>query len=330
MRRHRSFLDEDALYQTLKREVPDKIDIGAIFNAPPSNKDQVISYKPQERELIFDIDANDYDDVRFCSCKGTPSVCVICWKLIETAISILDSALKQDFGFEKVFWFFSGRRGVHCWVCDHRARILTAEARSAIVSYLSVEETRDNDTGHVRLQLGKKDLHPSLERAKKFIDKYIKTAICDYDMLNNPNIAKLIQNYLPPNLFEAMSKEESSVDKWKALKKAARADEKHLITSLKFCLAYPRLDMEVSKQMNHLLKSPFIVHPGTGKISVPIDSSDLSSFELDKVPTVYHLINETDKSNSVLRPYIKMFKNMVLQTTIDSSLENKNKMDMSW
>ena len=57
---------------------------------------------------------------------------------------------------------------------------------------------------------------------------------------------------------------------------------------------YPRLDIEVSKKLNHLLKSPFVVHPGTGRVCVPIDTNALEDFDPTTVPTVQELLGEID------------------------------------
>ncbi len=46
--------------------------------------------------------------------------------------------LKEDFGFEHRLWIYSGRRGVHCWVCDQIARELQSSIRQAIVEYITV------------------------------------------------------------------------------------------------------------------------------------------------------------------------------------------------
>jgi DNA primase small subunit len=58
---------------------------------------------------------------------------------------------------------------------------------------------------------------------------------------------------------------------------------------------YPRLDIEVSKHLNHLLKSPFVVHPGTGRVCVPIDSRHPEDFDPLTVPTVTELLSEIDE-----------------------------------
>lgn len=57
---------------------------------------------------------------------------------------------------------------------------------------------------------------------------------------------------------------------------------------------YPRLDAEVSKHRNHLLKAPFCVHPKTGRICVPLDPASIDEFDPERVPTVGQLLQELD------------------------------------
>lgn len=92
---------------------------------------------------------------------------------------------------------------------------------------------------------------------------------------------------------------------------------------------YPRLDIEVSKKLNHLLKSPFVVHPGTGRVCVPIDTESLEEFDPLGVPTVQSLLAEIDAwkepeevdpnskpvqdwEKTSLKPYVEQFRSFVL------------------
>lgn len=87
---------------------------------------------------------------------------------------------------------------------------------------------------------------------------------------------------------------------------------------------YPRLDAEVSKKLNHLLKSPFCVHPATGRICVPVDVRSLDEFDPEEVPTLVGCLDEIDRwegpeearkvsdwEKTSLKPYVEYFKGFV-------------------
>ena len=56
---------------------------------------------------------------------------------MNNAMVVLKKILSEEFGFKHILFVYSGRRGVHIWVCDKRARLLTDDQRKAIVNYLS-------------------------------------------------------------------------------------------------------------------------------------------------------------------------------------------------
>lgn len=137
--RYQSFASQEALQHVITSRQPTKIDIGAVFSHAPKDHKTLPkgALKPVQRELVFDIDLTDYDEVRQCGCAGA-RICPVCWEFMKMAVKVMDDGLKQDFGFSHVAWFYSGRRGIHAWVCDEAARALTDPGRSAVAHYFEV------------------------------------------------------------------------------------------------------------------------------------------------------------------------------------------------
>jgi len=116
--------------------------IGALYDPPPSPGKSITRLKWLGRELVFDIDLTDYDDVRTCG-KGKDHVCPKCWPFVVDAALIIEEVLREDFGLSKITWVFSGRRGYHAWVTDEIARYFEEETREAIATYLSPDNVEE-------------------------------------------------------------------------------------------------------------------------------------------------------------------------------------------
>ncbi len=171
----------------------------------------------------------------------------------------------------------------------------------------------------------------------------------DQDPWSKPEKAERLLQLLPDKaLNEALRKkwdaapDRSSVSKWadidllasagasKALEaKSAREALLEAKQDILLEYTYPRLDVEVSKKQIHLLKSPFVIHPGTGRVCVPIDTKRLAKFDPLGVPTITELLGEIDKfdvrraseeieevriqdyEKTSLKPYVDYFRSYV-------------------
>ncbi|CAB4056625.1 PRI1 [Lepeophtheirus salmonis] len=287
--RYQSFSTWEELRTEMCRMTPHKIDIGAIFNARPSDHKKISVFAPQEKEIVFDIDMTDYDDVRYC-CSGA-EICPKCWKFMVIAVKVLDEALRQDFGFQHLLWVYSGRRGIHCWVSDPSAKKLGQSARSAIAEYLQVLSGGDSRAKKVLIK--GKNVHPSIARALKIASESFESiCLVDQDILGEPERWNNVLSLIPD---ETVREKITSKMPTASTSLERRKTSNHILKEIVLQYLYPRLDINVTKGLNHLLKSPFCVHPKTGRICVPLDPNKIEQFDPLKVPTISQLIEEIDR-----------------------------------
>ncbi|ESS32081.1 putative small subunit DNA primase [Toxoplasma gondii GAB2-2007-GAL-DOM2] len=384
-----------------------KFDFGAVYSVPVSEKDSSHSaFRPEQKELVFDIDMNDYDDIR--TCCTDKRVCQKCWTFLEVAMSLLDAALREDFGFENILWVFSGRRGVHCWVCDSSARLLPSDGRAQLCEYLNICTGTDQQVKKVTLRGGRVQ-PPSVDRAFCLAYRQFQRLLEEQDFFASnaralpasgdfPDSAapqfhyQKLLNYLP-DLSDSSS---SHSRPWKGNAKNERRDgrgggvfaaakphmsawvEKRLreksgfsseelfnelcavsgcprprdfsgrvedvkqipsfVKEIVLAYSYPRLDINVSKDIGHLLKSPFCIHHGTGRVCVPLEvapertrgASASSRFDPARVPTLTLLRRQFDDPSRAhlpphqrtsLAPYLDFFRDKFLYTLLKNVAE---------
>ncbi|OBA18978.1 prim-pol domain-containing protein [Metschnikowia bicuspidata var. bicuspidata NRRL YB-4993] len=295
--RYNSFSTADEFQKSVVSANPTRFEVGAIYTVNPKERKSLPknAMKPISKELVFDIDLTDYDEIRTC-CSKT-DICTKCWKFIQVASEIISVALRDDFGFTNFIWVFSGRRGAHCWVSDKRARSLDEASRKTVVEYMNVLGSKSNKMGKSSLGI-KKPFHPHVERSLDILKvRFSEIILEDQDPWctshgSEENWAQVEEMlaFIPEqtlrNSLKAKWKDQTlfslSRQKWEDLNSVAQSvlKNKSQVAQLNeakkdiiIYYMYPRLDIEVSKQMIHLLKSPFCIHPGTGNVCVPFDPS---------------------------------------------------------
>lgn len=199
-----------------------------------------------ERFLTFDVDLNDYASVRnmVCSCGSEKIACAACWDtfIVSCAIPVMKRVLTDIWGFppEDIFWFFSGRRGLHVHVRGKRALRMTAQQRARVLQSFKANVKIADICWPV--------FEKHLEKLNRHDHSSIYDIFCRY-------------NYMTEGYFGGFDqlaqcciylKEHTTRAQW--------ANWKEQVCQEMFA---PKFDVAVTEQVTHACKIPFTLHQVT-------------------------------------------------------------------
>lgn len=267
----------------------------------------------RHREIVFDIDFNDYDALRQCCQKE--QLCESCFPFFKAAVIVLRHVLTEVFGFNKLLFVNSGRRGIHCWVLDQSVMSANTEFRRAVLNSFSMMDQperkylRENEANPSKKILNPV-LIPLLEHLVPLFDALVPT-------IPAQRFRSLIFNFTSGYQllqYEFASVEASTLTNeeiWERVKNEAGKDEQTALclVDIVFAVTFPRLDAGVTAQINHLLKIPFSVHPTSMCVSLPFDETDLNSAQDLRSPRVDALVRgfKTKKNDAHYSDEIQKF-----------------------
>lgn len=253
---------------------PDRLEIGPIHTLPyrGSKREFKINYR---RHLVFDIDIEDDAQdkpgyIRWCECSGFKSSCDTCWIFVQVGLQVLNHLLKTAFGFKHLLKVYSGRRGAHVWVLDKKTVMYTCSQRQSVIDYIN---SFRNPSTHW-------DVNSEII-FREVILPCFKRAYLENNGLCHSEVSKYVSDRIPKEeariqvINRWAEAEKSGTERWMILEEIIEnLISKEMVTlftrQVTFGLLWPKLDERVTTELNHLIKSPFVVHPGTNHVCIPI------------------------------------------------------------
>ena len=278
---------------------------------PDPNADTLLKFDqphPHRRELIFDIDLNDYDFLDLHEGLPNPNgqprplsleKCDYAWPVAGIAVKLLTRILRDHFGFGEFLCCYSGRRGVHLWVLDERAMALDSNGRSAIANYVDLQHSKCKKRASIGQRAFAKTHRLMATVYELFEDVLVAEmgVLCPMDARDEFLTRLGISTHESMhNLQDEVARKDSGMGAWAYIKTKVLGQAKshpkacgwfaNRLDETVLAYVWPRIDINVTKGLNHLIKAPFVAHPKTQRIAVPLQRDELLSFDPATAPTL--------------------------------------------
>jgi DNA primase catalytic subunit len=145
MARNVTFYTSEELIEYCQSKLPNLIQLGGVLPDFQFYNDRVkrnremckvvgTAYGP----LVLDFDLCDYDRSNVCQCGDAKICCDVCFKIFGmSTIRIVHYLLEKVWGMTRIFDVFSGKKGIHIWICCERAVQMSTEQRHAFIKKLN-------------------------------------------------------------------------------------------------------------------------------------------------------------------------------------------------